>query len=319
MTIQATVSYHEINANHAGQRLDNFLLNRCKDIPKSKIYQIIRTGQVRINKRRAKPSQRLLVSDIVRIPPLFRDSALQEPKSLIRLSSSRQALLTASILFEDQDYLVINKPRNFAVHAGSGIQQGLIEQMLLLRPDLMFLRLCHRLDRETTGCLVLAKHRLALLAFQQQLREWRITKHYFALVHGQWPLQRKSLDFPLSKVRLPGGEAKVIVEDGGKPALTEVLQLQQRGIVSYLEVALITGRTHQVRVHCQYAGHPLLGDSRYGSRHLDQSLDCGSPLPLGLHAYRIAFQGRQRSYDITASPDLVWCELVHRLGFDSFY
>jgi 23S rRNA pseudouridine955/2504/2580 synthase len=319
VTTQATVSFHEIDENHTGQRLDNFLFTLCKDVPKSKIYQIIRTGQIRVNKKRAKPSQRLILWDIIRIPPLSRRVDPDDDREPIRLSSSRQELLTAAILFEDDDYLVMNKPRDFAVHGGSGIQQGLIEQMLLLRPELTFLQLCHRLDRETTGCLVLAKNRPALLIFQEQLLERCITKHYFALVHGRWILNESFMDFPLSKVRLADGEAKVVVDSRGKPALTEVIAVQLQKAVSYLEVALVTGRTHQVRVHCQYAGHPLLGDSKYGNRRLDQSLGLEQPLPLGLHAYRVAFEGRDQPYDIIALPDSNWLELTHNLGFDSFH
>lgn len=305
----------QIDANHAGQRLDNYLLQCCKGVPKSKIYQIIRTGQVRVNGGRVKAMHKLQLQDMVRVPPLRRPD-VDENDPAPALSAGRQKQLEETILLEDENYLIINKPRDFAVHAGSGIIQGLIEQFTAWRQDLDFLQLCHRLDRETTGCLVMAKNRASLLEFQRQLPSFDIEKRYLALVHGVWSKNTTVIDAPLQKLGNADGDSKVVVQAGGKPAKTEILRVNTSDYTSLLEVQLVTGRTHQVRVHCQYAGHQIIGDRKYGDRKLDKMLDLGNKLPLGLHACQIAFTANGKAYNVKAAPDSVWNAITGTLGFD---
>ena len=315
MVVTTKVNFYTIDEHHAGQRLDNYLFFCYRGIPKSKIYQIIRTGQVRINKKRAAAAQRLQVSDIVRVPPLRTEAARLPDEQ--GLSKVRKTLLEQAILSEDESYLIINKPRDFAVHGGSNIAQGLIEQYRILRPDLRFLQLCHRLDRETTGCLVLAKQRIALLAFQQLLVSRQMDKHYLVLVHGSWPKQVQSIIAPLVRVRCKTGEGKVTVAPQGKTAITQILSSRSSGKVSLLQVALITGRMHQVRSHCQYQGYPVIGDLKYGDRKCDQGLGLGKQVPLGLHAHQMTFTVLGKTYQIIAPPDATWESLILQLGFDT--
>ena len=179
-----------------------------------------------------------------------------------------------------------------------------------------FLQLCHRLDRETTGCLVMAKNRAALLEFQRQLPLFQINKHYLALVHGDWPSDIQVIDAPLQKLGNAEGDAKVVVRDQGKPAQTKVVAVQTSEKVSLLKVALVTGRTHQVRVHCQYLGHAIVGDRKYGSRQADAALGLKGKLFLGLHAAEIAFTSLGRDYQVVATPDFAWDTTIQALGFD---
>ncbi len=315
MLVTTKVNFYTIDEHHAGQRLDNYLFFCYKGVPKSKIYQIIRTGQVRINKKRAEAAQRLQLSDMVRVPPLRTETARLSDEQ--GLSKGRQELLEQAILSEDESYLILNKPRDFAVHGGSNIAQGLIEQYRILRPDVHFLQLCHRLDRETTGCLVLAKQRLALLAFQQQLVSRQMDKHYLVLVHGLWPKQVQSITAPLVRIGGKTGEGKVTVDSQGKTAITHILSSCSAGKVSLLRVALVTGRTHQIRTHCQYQGYPVVGDLKYGDRKRDQGLEVGKHVPLGLHAYQMTFTVLGKTYQIVAPPDSTWERLMSQLGFDT--
>jgi len=315
VTDLAKVSMISIDINHAGQRLDNFLISLCKGVPKSKLYQVIRTGQVRINSKRSKPSHRLQMNDLVRVPPL---RCQETKKQSSQLSLERLRLLNDSVLFEDDDYLIINKPRNFAVHSGSGIAQGLIDQLKIWRDDLAYLQLGHRLDRETTGCLVLAKNRASLLAFQRRLQNSAVSKQYLALVHGAWPESNRKITAALARASHNENDVRVRVDNSGKPAVTTILDIHYGSQVSLLKVALITGRTHQVRVHCQSQGHPLLGDSKYGQRKLDQNLNVAPHVPLMLHAQEIAFTVNERVYQVCAQLDTTWQDYASRLKVKLF-
>ena len=281
------IRYETITAHNAGQRLDNYLLSQLKSVPKSIIYKIIRTGQVRVNKKRAKPAYKLNVDDMVRIPPV---SLRPRANIIASLSEGRKACLTEAILFEDDDYLIVNKMRNFAVHAGSDVPVGLIEQYTTLRQDLDFLQLCHRLDRETTGCLVMAKNRTALLAFQALLKTRNVFKRYTAIVHGEWPEDLLEINQALEKMDRSQKQQRMRVSDAGKTAITKIVKIISRNRASYLEIELVTGRTHQIRAHCATMGHPVLGDRKYGNRSQDQALGLTKLPPLCLHSAEIAFR-----------------------------
>lgn len=255
------VRWQQVSADEAGQRLDNYLLNQLKGVPKSMVYRIVRKGEVRVNKKRVKPAYRLQAHDQVRIPPVRQKpaSALPNPKL------AQVQRVGANVVFEDDYLLVVNKPAGVAVHGGSGLQFGVIEALRALRPELHFLELVHRLDRETSGLLLLAKKRSALRRLHEQLREKTMRKKYLALVAGQWPVGRRKVTAPLYKNQLQSGERIVRASDEGKESLTRFKIRQKYMEATLIEASPVTGRTHQIRVHCQVAGHPIAGDPKYGT------------------------------------------------------
>jgi len=252
----APVQLVHIDAHQAGQRLDNFLLRTCKGVPKSHLYKAVRSGEVRVNKGRIAVSYRLVEGDTVRIPPL----RLPGPAQTRHVP---RAGFTP--VYEDEALLVIDKPAGVAVHGGSGVAFGVIEQLRASRPEARFLELAHRLDRETSGLLMLAKSRKALLGLHAMLREGAGSKHYLALIEGDWVNDRQHLRYPLHKYLTPSGERRVRVDDAGKPAHTIVTLRQRYGHYSLINAELRTGRTHQIRVHLRASGHPIVGDDKYGS------------------------------------------------------
>lgn len=268
-----------------GQRIDNYLLKQLKGVPKSRIYRILRKGEVRVNKGRIKPEYRLKIGDLVRIPPI-RISEKPAPASPgLRV----QNLLDNSILFEDKAFLILNKPSGMAVHGGSGISLGVIEALRMMRPEAHFLELAHRLDRDTSGCLVIAKKRSALRAFQQLLREDGMEKIYLALVKGRWKGGQRRINAPLRKNTLKSGERIVTVSDDGKPSLSIFTPETIYKDCSLMQVKLITGRTHQVRVHAQYSGHPIAGDDKYGDATFNRQMGEKGLKRLFLHARELRF------------------------------
>jgi 23S rRNA pseudouridine955/2504/2580 synthase len=278
------VSYLEVSDRGAGQRLDNFLLRELKGCPKSLIYRIIRKGQVRVNGKRSKPDTRLESGDKVRVPPLRLPGSSQPARPGAQLAE----LLQKSIRFENDHFLVINKPAGLAVHGGSGVRLGMIEALRQLRPEWRGLELVHRLDRETSGCLVIAKNTQFLKAINQALKDRSVTKIYLALVQGYWPDTLRQINVPLAKNQLESGERMVRVSEQGKKSLTRFQVVEHLGRrATLLEVELETGRTHQIRVHCQHAGHPIIGDAKYGNR--DQPDAIRSIKKLCLHASRLEF------------------------------
>ncbi len=291
-----------INGTYNGQRLDNYLLRELKGVPKSHIYKLIRKGSIRVNKKRVKADYRLLKDDQLRLPPMRVSTSTLQPTYLS--DSTKQQLLKA-ILFEDDYFLVINKPRNLAVHAGSGVNLGLIEQMRLLRADLDFIELCHRIDKATTGCVLLAKQRPALLSFQQSLRAHAIEKKYLLITHGKWPKETQLVDQPLQKGEIRSGEYIVSVDDQGKRALTRFNLKKYLKGASLVEAELVTGRTHQIRVHCAAIGHPIVGDDKYGNRNLDKALLGKNKNGLLLHAQSLSFTFvlTSKHYCFQAAPD----------------
>lgn len=254
--VVSKVTFAQIDDDQAGQRLDNFLMARLKGVPKSKVYNIIRKGEVRVNKGRSKPDYKIALGDEIRIPPV----RIAEKEALAKPSNVMTKLLDQAVIFENEGLLVINKPAGLAVHGGSGVSLGLIETLRQMRPDARYLELVHRLDRDTSGCIMIAKKRSMLRHLQAALREKNtsgITKVYHALVIGQWPKTCRRVDAPLLKIEVADDERVVRVHADGKPSLTEFKLLQSYTNCSLVEARPITGRTHQIRVHAQHMGHSL--------------------------------------------------------------
>jgi 23S rRNA pseudouridine955/2504/2580 synthase len=256
------VQWVEVAEGQAGQRVDNFLMTRLKGVPRALVYRIVRKGEVRVNKKRVKADTRLAVGDRVRIPPL----RLMPREAVKAVSDNLRNLLAGSVLVEGRDWLVINKPAGLAVHGGSGVKIGLIEALRQVREDLDFLELVHRLDRDTSGCLLLAKSRPALLALNASLKQHQMDKQYLALVAGRWPARREFVSARLSRFDAGNGERRVRVEAAGKVARTRFAVRETFAKATLVEAEPVTGRTHQIRVHAAHAGYPLLGDDKYGAR-----------------------------------------------------
>ena len=277
-----TASRLEIPEDDAGQRIDNFLLKLLKGVPKSHVYRILRSGEVRINKGRIGPDYRLQAGDSLRLPP-------------VRTAERSQVVppanpgLERAILFEDEHLLALDKPSGLAVHGGSGVAFGVIEQLRGQRPQAKFLELVHRLDRGTSGVLLLAKKRSALTALHEQMRAGEIEKYYLALVKGKWSNRRQHVRLNLHKYVLDSGERRVNVHADGKPAHT-VFELEQVwGGFSLLRAELKTGRTHQIRVHLAHLGFPIAGDEKYGDFELNRTLVRSGLKRMFLHASRMSF------------------------------
>ena len=268
--------------DHAGQRLDNFMFVKFKNVPKSKIYNVIRKGEVRVNKKRINPSYKLRLGDIIRLPPF-----IIENKPTFKPKASAIADLEQRIIYEDQNLLALNKPAGMASHGGSGINFGVIETLRAAstRP---YLELVHRLDRETSGCLLLAKKRSILKYLHELLRKGEIIKKYLVLVKGHWP-KKRTIDLPLLKNQISSGERIVRVNEAGKKALSTFYPQQCFANCTLLEVELHTGRTHQIRVHSAALGHPVAGDDKYGDKDFNSSLKIIGLKRMFLHASSISF------------------------------
>ncbi len=279
------VTFLAVGDDDAGQRIDNFLLARLKGVPKSRVYRLLRKGEVRVNKGRVKPEYRLASGDSVRVPPI----RLAETPSTPAPGMALRNLLGASILMETPDLLVVDKPAGLAVHGGSGVSLGLIEALRATRED-PFLELVHRLDRGTSGCLLVARKKSALRDLQRQLREGRVEKTYLCLVTGKWPKGLDRIDAPLRKLTQASGDRIVRADVEGKRAVTHFRVARRFAAHTLLEVGLETGRTHQIRVHCQLAGHPLLGDDKYGNDSDNTKARQQGLSRLFLHAHRLRFR-----------------------------
>ena len=306
-----------VPTDRAGQRLDNFLLGQLKGAPRSLVYKLVRSGQVRVNGGRAKAERKLDAGDEVRIPPVRlqmpdEDGKSPPPKGLL-------AALEAAIVFEDARLLAISKPSGMASHGGSGVSFGVIETLRALRPNEPF-ELVHRLDRDTSGLMVIAKKRAALVELQALLREDHgagIEKRYLALLAGRMPDGVMSVDAPLHVGLRQGGERHVQVNPAGKPSLSHFRVLERRGGQSYCEVRIETGRTHQIRVHAQHIGHPVAGDDKYGDAAANRRLREQVGLKrLFLHASTLDFalEGGKAPYSLSAplAPELL--DVLDRLG-----
>lgn len=283
--INPKVQLVEISADHAGQRIDNYLMRHLNGVPKSLVYRIVRKGEVRVNKGRIKPDYRLKEGDIVRVPPVRqaeKKAPGKAPDAMLRLIESR-------ILFEDKRILILNKPSGLAVHGGSGLSFGLIEALRELRPNDKNLELVHRLDRDTSGCLIIAKKRSALRRLHEQLREGSMDKRYMTLLKGKWKGRSKWVDAPLLKNVIQSGERLVFVDARGKEARTQFIPYSIGEDASLMSVKLDTGRTHQIRVHAQHLGFPIAGDSKYGDDEFNRELKNKGLKRLFLHAFSLKF------------------------------
>jgi 23S rRNA pseudouridine955/2504/2580 synthase len=292
-----------VDEDAAGQRVDNFLMHQLKGVPKTHIYRMIRSGEVRVNKGRVGADTRLEPGDLVRLPPVrISERVAEKEHAMANLVARGAPIRDFMVLMEDDSMVVINKPAGVAVHGGSGVSFGVIEQLRMARPTAKFLELVHRLDRETSGILLVAKKRSALKNLQDQFRERQTGKTYLSMVHGQWPAKLKVLDKPLHKYLLDGhdaqaGERRVRVvsrdDPDGMPSVTLVKVRQASQDFSLLEVTIKTGRTHQIRVHLASEGYPILGDDKYGDFELNKSLARASADPglkrMFLHAWRLQF------------------------------
>lgn len=269
-----------------GQRIDNFLVRILKGVPKSHVYRILRTGEVRINSRRAAPTSRLKAGDQIRLPPV----RIAKPENVgpKRLPSGPR--LDSHVLFEDDALLILNKPAGIAVHGGSGISLGVIERLRLERPAVRYLELVHRLDKDTSGILVLAKKRSALRALHEQLRDGSMDKSYLALVRGVWTDAKRNVKLALNKQLLPSGEKHVYVDQAeGVPAHTVFHKIKSFGEFTLLRADLLTGKTHQIRVHLAHLGFPIAGDEKYGDFQLNKTLGRAVLKRMFLHAEQLSF------------------------------
>ena len=303
-TPTAAVKNLTVDEESAGQRLDNFLLRHLKGVPKTHVYRIIRTGEVRINKGRASADTRVQTGDLVRMPPV----RVSTPSPDAPVAPGREF----PILFEDEQMLAIDKPAGVAVHGGSGVSFGVIEQLRHARPGARMLELVHRLDRDTSGVLLVAKKRSALTRLQDQFRDRETGKTYLALVKGQWPTNKKVIDLPLQRYLLPSGvgegERRVRIahkdDANAQRAITLVRVARLVGDYSLLEVTIKTGRTHQIRVHLASQGYPIVGDDKYGDFELNKRMSAEGLKRMFLHAWRLQFVHPQLGKPQTLQADL---------------
>ncbi|EIK93405.1 ribosomal large subunit pseudouridine synthase C [Pseudomonas sp. M47T1] len=302
----------EVAPEYAGQRIDNFLITALKGVPKTLVYRILRKGEVRVNKGRIKPEYKLQAGDIVRIPPV----RLPERDEPVPLAQGLLQRLEASIVFEDKALIVINKPAGIAVHGGSGLNYGVIEAFRQLRPDTKELELVHRLDRDTSGLLMIAKKRSMLRHLHAALRGDGVDKRYMALVRGRWDTARKQVNAPLQKSNLRSGERMVEIDEEGKEALTLFKVLRRFGdFATMVEARPITGRTHQIRVHALHAGHNIAGDTKYGDEDFSREIRDLGGKRLFLHAYQLTVPLPDGgSLKLEAPVDDMWAKTVERLA-----
>jgi 23S rRNA pseudouridine955/2504/2580 synthase len=285
--VKPAVQLHSIDEALAGQRLDHFLVRVCKNVPKSHLYRVIRNGEVRVNGKRAQGELRLLNGDVVRVPPIWLDAA--KPIAVPFAKATH-----FEVLFEDDFLLAINKPEGIAVHGGSGVSSGVIEQVRAARPELPYLELVHRIDKETSGVLLLAKKRVALVHLQKQFSSRTIAKHYRAVLVGKVPKRTKTLDGSLLIQVLKDGQKQVSVNAAGVTAVTRItgiaqIEHSQGGALSLVDAKIETGRTHQIRVHTATQGWPIVGDQKYGNFELNKLLSKTSLKRMFLHAFSIGF------------------------------
>lgn len=306
------VQFVEIGSDNDGQRVDNFLLSKLKGVPKSRIYKILRSGEVRVNKGRVKPSTRLVVNDVVRIPPvrMAEQQSQTIPDSLIRE-------IDENILFENNDIIIINKPAGLAVHAGSNIKLGVID---ILRADRFkdnFIELAHRLDRQTSGCLVLAKSRQVLTELNKLMTsENAVSKQYLALTQGNWAEGEHRINAPLSKNEIKGGERMVTVNPEGKKAISLFTPSEQFTNCSLVDIKLLTGRTHQIRVHASHEGHPVAGDSKYGDKTFNKQMKEIGLKRMFLHARTLEFD-LNGHINVTAPLDANLQKVINNLRINA--
>ena len=276
------IQYIDIDESSEDQRIDNFLFKTFKDVPKNHIFKIIRNGEVRVNKKRVKTLYKLKINDVIRIPPI---------EFIVKKEKKPSDNFKPHIIYEDEWLLVVNKPSGLAVHGGSGIDFGLIEHMRHIKPEYKFLELVHRIDKNTSGVIVIAKKRSALRSMQELFRNKKIKKNYLVAVKGNWDSKKKEVSLRLEKKQTPEGHHVNVVEDPQKGKLSKsifylVKQMQKKSLLS---AQIITGRTHQIRVQLAFLGFPVLGDDKYGDFTLNKKLQSSGLKRMFLHAHRLSF------------------------------
>lgn len=299
-TKTTAVQFIDISSAQAGQRIDNFLLTLEKGVPKSRIYRAIRKGEVRVNKGRIKQTYKIQAGDNIRVPPL----RVSEDTTPTTVSDHMRRQLDECVILEDDDLLVLNKPAGLAVHAGSNINQGIIEALRVTRAELPYLELVHRLDRDTSGCLLLAKNRDALLHLQQQMLNHDLNKRYLTIVKGSMGEQERIIEQPLLKNTVTSGERMVRVDPEGKAAKTLFIPVETFEKAQLVEVVLFTGRTHQIRVHSAFTGHPLAGDDKYGQRQFNKDMKKFGLKRMFLHAWKLGITHPSSGQDIMLEAPL---------------
>lgn len=285
----------QVEKDRIGQRIDNFLMLELKGVPKSRVYQMIRKGEVRVNKGRKRPDYKLQDNDLIRVPPIRR-SISNEPVDYRFIS------ILEYIFFESDQFLAINKPAGLAVHGGTGLQAGLIEALRSHRPESPYLELAHRLDRDTSGLIIIAKKRSFLRRFQAALRSRLfLQKNYDLVVHGSWPKKLETVALPIQKVELRSGERRSRVNEDGKPSRTQFTVKRRNREATWLSAHLVTGRMHQIRLHAAEMGHPVIGDIKYG----DEVKDAGLAAPrMMLHASSMVLNGNTLANAESGLPDI---------------
>ena len=304
-----------IDSERASQRIDNFLLGFCKGVPKTHIYKIIRKGEVRVNKSRIKASYKLQEGDIVRVPPIKITKNNSNENNAQKIPNRTAKLILENIIYEDQNLFILNKPSGIAVHGGSGINLGLIEMLRILKPEAKYLELVHRLDRDTSGCILIAKKRSMLRSLHEMLREGNITKIYHAFVMGNCP-KRFEIKSPLKKNTLKSGERIVKVDENmGQKSLTKFKLIKEFDNCSLLEARPITGRTHQIRVHSASSNFPIVGDTKYGDKNFNDWAKSNGLKRLFLHAVRLKFKcpKTDKLIDIKADYDQNLNDFINNL------
>ncbi len=308
--VDVRVRFVEVDDERAGQRLDNFLKLHLKGVPKTRIYRIIRKGEVRVNKGRVTADYRLAAGDNVRIPPVRMAEKAPAPSP----SAGMSGAIEQSIMYEDDALLVVNKPSGMAVHGGSGVSLGVIEALRAMRPESRFLELVHRLDRDTSGCLLIAKKRSMLKHLHVQMQSGKTEKIYQLLVTGRWPNRRQTVKAPLLKNTLRSGERIVVVHPEGKASVTHFQVLERLDGCTLVEARLETGRTHQIRVHSRHVGCPIIGDEKYGDDEVNKTMKRQGVRRLFLHAARLKVQlpdRREMVFEAPLPEDL--CEGLQQL------
>ena len=285
--MNSKVQFVDITESQEGQRIDNFLIKTLKKLPRSRLYRIIRKGEVRVNKKRIKPEYKLCIGDQVRIPPVYQEESDNSPVVIPDVLLKK---IESSILFENEDIIILNKPSGLAVHSGSGLRYGAIDVLRVLR-NKSDIELVHRLDRDTSGCLLFAKTRQSLLAVQNLFKTQALTKTYIAIVKGHWDLNLIDIQLPLLKQTMSNGERKVFVDERGQQAHTRIEQATHYSCdgvkFSLLRIRLLTGRTHQIRVHCKAHNHEIAGDVKYGDRQFNRLIKKIGGGRLLLHASKL--------------------------------
>lgn len=308
-----SVQYITVEEDRNGQRIDNFLMAQFTQLPKTLIYRWLRKGELRVNKKRAKQTYRVQAGDVIRIPPFHLE---ENEDKIIKVTQEHLEYLESLILLENDDYLVINKPSGIAVHGGSGVNSGLIERLRQARPRAKKLELAHRLDKETSGCLLIAKKYSILTHFHDALRDRKMQKKYHALVHGLWSKRIERIDLPLKRHLLPHGERVVRVDhNDGKPSLSTVKIIQKYQQNTLLEVSPYTGRTHQIRVHLLANGCPIVCDDKYGDKNKDLFIERMGFKRLFLHAAELSFTDPKSGnlITVTAPYDKACEHLLNRM------